>query len=212
MLLSLHIENLAVIKNIDIDFSDGFTVFTGETGAGKSIIIDGISLLLGAKAERELVRTGASTAMVSGVFSCRNEILPLLYENGITPDEDGSLLVQRTVSAEGKSVVKINGRTVTLALLKEITPSLITIHGQNDTRSLTSSEKQLETVDIYAENTDILKEYQDAYSEYERIKKEIYDLTQKVIPSFLSSVSIGSYLFFSVSIALLNLSLKLIGL
>ena len=150
MLLSLHIENLAVIRNIDIDFSKGFTVFTGETGAGKSIIIDGI-----------------------------NEVLPLLSESGITPDEEGNLLVQRTLTAEGKSVVKINGRTVTLALLKEITPALIAIHGQNDTRSLTSPEKQLETVDIYAENTEILKEYQKAFSEYEGIKKQIYDLTKK---------------------------------
>ncbi len=179
MLLSLHIENLAVIKNIDIDFSDGLTVFTGETGAGKSIIIDGINLLLGSKSERELVRHGENAAMVSGVFSCNESAIKSLDENGVELDEDNKLLVQRTISRDGKSTVKINGRTVNNTILKQIMPQLINIHGQSDTISLTDSEKQLEIVDIYADNLNILSEYTVAYEEYDRICKSILDLAKK---------------------------------
>ena len=179
MLLSLHIENLAVIKNVDIDFSEGFTVFTGETGAGKSIIIDAINLLLGAKAEKELIRTGESSAMVSGVFLCDNSSNSALLENGISVDEDGSILIQRTVSVDGKSAIKVNGRTVTLAVLKSITPTLVSIHGQSDTRALTDTKKQLEIIDVYADNAALLEEYELAYNEYEAVCKEIKELSEK---------------------------------
>ncbi len=127
MLLSLHIENLAVIRSVDLDFVRGFSVLTGETGAGKSVIIDSIHLLLGAKAEKEMIRTGESFAMVSGLFG---EFSPLVLEKladvGITPDEEGNILVQRTVSRDGKSSVRLNGRAVTLSLLHQIVPLLVT--------------------------------------------------------------------------------------
>ena len=179
MLLSLHIENLAVIKNIDIDFRDGFTVFTGETGAGKSIIIDGINLLLGAKSEKELVRTGEAFAMVSGLFFCSQDSAKNLTELGIERDADGCIFVQRTVFADGKSSVKINGRTVSLAILKEITPFLVTIHGQSDTRSLADVTEQLAIIDLYAKNDAILAEYSEIYSSYLEISEKINDISKK---------------------------------
>ena len=179
MLLSLHIENLAVIKNIDIDFRDGFTVFTGETGAGKSIIIDGINLLLGAKSEKELVRTGEAFAMVSGLFFCSQDSAKNLTELGIERDADGCIFVQRTVFFDGKSSVKINGRTVSLAILKEITPFLVTIHGQSDTRSLADVTEQLAIIDLYAKNDAILAEYSELYSSYLEISEKINDISKK---------------------------------
>ena len=141
MIKSLHIENIAVIEKTDIDFNTGFNVLTGETGAGKSIIIDSINLLLGAKADKELIRSGESSAMVSGVFSFDDAEPAILSENGVALDDDGSLLIQRTISQDGRSVVKINGRTVTLSLLRDISTALVAIHGQNDTADLTESAK-----------------------------------------------------------------------
>ena len=132
MLRSLHIENIAVIKSSDIDFTDGFTVLSGETGAGKSIIIDSLNLLLGTKADRELIRTGENGCMVSGLFG---DLLPStvqrLYDSGISPDEDGNILIQRSFTIDGHSSVRINGRAVNLSVLKNISHGLVNIHGQN---------------------------------------------------------------------------------
>lgn len=180
MLLSLHIENIAVIKSIDFDFSSGFMVLTGETGAGKSIVIDSINLLLGAKAEKELIRTGESFAMVSGLFGDFTPSVEAALGNlGVSLDEDGALFVQRTVNLDGKSKISINGRQVSLSFLKEITPLLITIHGQNDTSSLIDRKNHLELVDVYAGNADLLSEYTVAYSEYDRIRREIREIKSK---------------------------------
>lgn len=180
MLSSLHVENLAVIKSIDVDFSKGFIALTGETGAGKSIIIDSINLLLGAKADKELIRHGECAAMVSGVFSSLSEAeINVLYENGISDDGEGNVLIQRTVSSDGKSQIKINGRTVTLSVLKNVSPLLVNIHGQNDTVSLTEPKKQLELLDTYAENSSLLEHYKIAYDELEEIKKSIRDISEK---------------------------------
>ena len=137
MLLSLHIKNLAVIKSVDIDFSEGFMALTGQTGAGKSIIIDSINLLLGSKADKELIRTGEASAMVSGVFSgFSDKIRADILENGVSLDEDDSIMIQRTITLDGRSSIKINGRAVTLSVLRNIAPSLVTIHGQSDTAAL----------------------------------------------------------------------------
>ena len=180
MLTSLHIENLAVIKSIDVDFSRGFIALTGETGAGKSIIIDSINLLLGAKADKELIRHGEASAMVSGVFSdLSDEELRVLAENGVSDDGEGNILIQRAISLDGRSTIKINGRTVTLAVLKNVSPLLVNIHGQNDTVALTDSKNQLELIDTYAENAEILNEYRAAYDELERIKRSIRDIAEK---------------------------------
>ena len=180
MLQSLHIENVAVIKNLDLDFNGGFTALTGETGAGKSIIIDSINLLLGAKADRELIRTGESYAMVSGVFSDLCDVaLARLSDAGISPDEEGGIIVQRNITLDGKSSIKINGRTVTLSLVKEIVPALITIHGQSDTSAITDPAHQVELIDVYSSNTALLSEYSIKYKEYYDISTKISDIEKR---------------------------------
>jgi len=177
MLLSLHIENIAVIKSVDFDFSAGFMVLTGETGAGKSIVIDSINLLLGAKTERELIRSGASSAMVSGLFgNLSDTVKEKLSDIGVATDEDGSVLVQRTVSADGKSKINLNGRSISLSLLKSITPLLVNIHGQSDTASLMEAKSHLELLDTFANASDIKARYQASYSSLSEIRKKISEL------------------------------------
>lgn len=179
MLLSLHIENIAVIKNIDFDFSAGFMVLTGETGAGKSIVIDSINLLLGAKAERELIRNGSSSAMVSGLFgNLTDNVREKLAEIGVSTDEDGSVLVQRIISADGKSKINLNGRSINLSLLKSITPLLVNIHGQSDTAALMEAKNHLELLDTYANASELKREYNSAYSELEGIRRRISEISR----------------------------------
>ena len=180
MLLSLHIENIAVIKSVDFDFSPGFMVLTGETGAGKSIVIDSINLLLGGKTEKELIRSGERSAMVSGLFGDFSEnTVARLAEIGVTPDEEGSVLLQRTISADGKSKISINGRSVSLSVLKAVAPYLVSIHGQSDTTSLMDSKNHLEILDIYADTAALLAEYRASYSELEKIRREISEIAEK---------------------------------
>ena len=180
MLFSLHIENVAVIKKLDLDFSSGFTVLTGETGAGKSIIIDAINILLGAKADKELIRTGENTAVIGGLFGGLSDVaLSALLETGLSPDEEGNILVQRTISLDGRSQIRINGRSVTLAILRQITPSLVSIHGQSDTAAIAEPERQLELVDIYAENKELLAEYKSLYSKLSDIRERIDTIEKK---------------------------------
>ena len=184
MLLSLHIENIAVIKSVDFDFAEGFTVLTGETGAGKSVVIDSINLLLGVKADKELVRGGADAAMVSGLFGeLSNETVLRLSELGVAVDDDGELLVQRTVSADGRSKITLNGRSVSLSLLKSISPYLISVHGQSDTASLTDAHSHLELVDVYAKNGELLEKYATAYSVLEDVKRQIREINEKASES-----------------------------
>ena len=180
MLHSLHIENIAVIKRVDIDFSTGFTVLTGETGAGKSIIIDSINLLLGAKADRELVRTGESVATVIGLFSdLTGNSSDLLTDAGVTPDEEGNILIQRSIFADGKSQIRINGRISTLSQLRAIAPSLISIHGQSDTHEITDFKKQLELIDLFSHNESLLTEYSVAYERLVEIRRQIEEIRAK---------------------------------
>lgn len=180
MLLSLHIENVAVVKSCDFDFSSGFMVLTGETGVGKSVILDSINLLLGGKAERELIRHGEQTAIVSGLFGNLSAyIVERLSELGVTPDEDGTLFVQRSISVDGRNKITVNGRPANLGLLKSITSYLASIHGQNDTHSLVNSRYHLELIDKYAGCEDILAKYKNAYTVLEGIRKEKNDFIEK---------------------------------
>ena len=184
MLISLHIENIAVIKNIDFDFSQGFMVLTGETGAGKSVVIDSINLLLGSKAERELIRSGQQQAMVSGLFADLSpRTVTGLTELGIDIPDDGEILSQRTVSADGKSRAMINGRSISLSMLKSITPLLVSVHGQTDTASLQDSKNHLDILDVYADIGELKSEYQAAYATLESIRKEIRDVSEKLSES-----------------------------
>lgn len=165
MLLSLHIENVAVIKCVDIDFEKGFTALTGETGAGKSILIDSIGFLLGARGDRELLRTGEEKAVVSAMFGDLGEdCCRLLAENELAPDEDGNLLLTRTLGADGRTQCKVNGRAVGTYTLRTVAPSLISIHGQSDNLQLLKSENHLSMLDAYAENKTARDTYAAAYA------------------------------------------------
>lgn len=180
MLVSLHIENIAVIKNVDFDFDRGFMVLTGETGAGKSIVIDSINYLLGGKAERELIRSGAESAVVSGLFTDLSpRVTSALSAVGIEPSEDGELLIQRTLNAQGGSRVNINGRAVSLSVLKAVTPHLVNIHGQSDTAALVNSKNHIELLDVYANTASVLEEYGIAFSKLEKIRREISEVQEK---------------------------------
>ena len=180
MLQSLHIENIAVIKCVDFDFLPGFMVLTGETGAGKSVVIDSINLLLGAKAERELIRTGADVATVSGLFGDLSDFTASkLAELGVSVGEDGTLLVQRSITRDGRSKVILNGRSVGISLLKAIMPYLVTVHGQSDTATLTDSKNHIELLDVYADLGGLLEEYGAAYREYDKVRREILELSAK---------------------------------
>ena len=180
MLFSLHIENIAVIKSIDLDLSRGFTALTGETGAGKSIIIDSINLLLGKKCEKELIRYGCDSAMVSGLFSDLScPVLSGFAQIGVYPDEEGNILIQRTVNADGRSQIRINGRAVSLSVLKEITARLVNIHGQSDTHALTDFKNHISILDTFADNSELLSEYSAAYAKYDSIRREIKDISER---------------------------------
>ncbi len=174
MLSSLHIENVAVLKMVDVDLTQGFSAFTGETGAGKSMIIDSINFLLGSRADREMIRKGEAGAAVSAIFS---EISPaaceVLASFGITPDEDGMLMVARTLTAEGHSAVRINGRPATLSVLRAVTPLLLHIHGQNDNHILTNTENHIHILDGYADNQKELAAYAEAYAALSCVRREI---------------------------------------
>lgn len=180
MLFSLHIENIAVIKSVDFDFAPGFMVLTGETGAGKSIVIDSINLLLGCKGDRELIRTGASSAMVSGLFGdLTDRVRERLSEIGVEADEEGCILIQRIITPDGRSKINLNGRSISLSLLKSVTPHLVNIHGQNDTTSLVDSKNHLDLLDAFAGTLELREKYHAAYQHLESIRQKIKDVKAK---------------------------------
>ena len=179
MLHSLHIENIAVIKSVDLNFSKGFMVLTGETGAGKSIIIDSINLLLGAKADKELIRYGETKAVVSALFTNLSENTVRQCQELSIPIDDDNLVIQRTLEHNGPSIVKINGRTCNLSILKMIAPGLVSIHAQSDTGELIDAEKHIELIDVYAADETLLEEYRTLYYELEKTRAEIRDILKK---------------------------------
>jgi DNA repair protein RecN (Recombination protein N) len=173
MLSSVHIENIALIKNIDISFGSGFNVLTGETGAGKSIILDALSLLCGARGDKDIIRTGETTALVEGIFSnLGDETLEALAANDVYPDEDGLLFIQRKLTADGKTTAKIGPRQVPASKLREISPLLLTIHGQQDTQILADESKQLALLDGFAGNDSVLKVYKAEYEKFLSLKEK----------------------------------------
>lgn len=179
MLSSLHIENIAVIKSADIDFTGGFTVLTGETGAGKSIIIDSINLICGAKQSRELIRSGEDTAEVSAVFcDIRGGALSRMAELGIYPDEDGVLMFARTLTSAGKSTARCNGRVIPLSLMREAMSHLIGIHGQHDNMALLVPDNHLSYLDKFASVDAELSAYRESYSKYCELERRISELRQ----------------------------------
>ncbi|MCI8472743.1 MAG: DNA repair protein RecN [Clostridiales bacterium] len=176
MLRALSIENIAVAKNLDIEFDSGFTVLTGETGAGKSIIIDSISLLLGAKGQRDLIRHGASKASVTAIFSDEQDENGELSEIGVQPDENGELTLLRTLSADGRSGAKINGKSVSLSLLRECAEKLLALHGQEETASLYDPRAYIRVLDDYGESGSLLQTYSEIYDQMVGKRSEIHQL------------------------------------
>lgn len=178
MLTALHIENIAIIERLDLDFQAGFTVLTGETGAGKSIIIDSILLLLGNKASKDLIRTGADAGIVSAGFCALSpEALRILSENGLSPDDDGNITIYRKIGADGRNNARINGISVTVSLLKELGEHLINIHGQHDGVLLLDSKRHLGYLDEFASIS--TEDYAAAYSEVKRLRAELNELQLK---------------------------------
>ena len=174
MLDYLHIENVAVIKKLDINFKDGFNVLTGETGAGKSIIIDSINMLLGAKASKDFIRHGEERAVVSAYFSCvNNSVYAACDELGISYDRDDSFSIFRSITADGKSTIKINSAPATLTQLKTVGPMLINIHGQNENQSFMNKANHLRLLDEYAGIDTMLEECAKIYSKLQSVKAEI---------------------------------------
>ncbi len=177
MLTSLQIENIAVIEKAEITFDKGLNILTGETGAGKSIIIDSINAVLGERTTRELVRTGAPFAKVSALFfGLSHAAEQVLKSLDLEPEEDGSLLIQRSISSDGRSACRINGQTATVSMLRQLGGELINIHGQHDSQSLLSSEKHIGFIDALAQDEELLVEYRGLYAAYVKIRRALNEL------------------------------------
>lgn len=165
MLASLHMENIAVVRTLDLDLERGFTVLTGETGAGKSVILDGISLLLGGRFSRELIRSGETRATVSGLFcGLDDRTTEALAALGVYPDEEGAILLQKSVTLDGRAQTKLNGQSITLSLQREIARHLICINGQHEGQALLQKTSQLPLLDDFAADTEALAAYRAAYA------------------------------------------------
>ena len=181
MLFSLHIRSVALIRTLDIDFSEGLTVFTGETGAGKSIIIDSIALLCGARSDKSIIRTGEEYAEVEGVFGAfSDDILKTLEEMDVFPDEEGLLFISRRIGADGKSVSRINGRVTPVGKLRAISAHLIDIHGQQDTMRLADEDLHPALLDMYGDNGREKAEYLRAYGCVTALRKELDSLNSDI--------------------------------
>ncbi len=179
MLRTLHIENIAVIKCVDIAFDAGLTVLTGETGAGKSILIDSVGLLLGGKFSREIIRTGETTASVSAVFDhLSEETVETLFDLGYAPDEDGCLLLRRVLHADGKSSLRLGGQPITATLAREIGRYLLNIHGQNDNQRLLQKSTHLRLLDAMGDYGKEKTAYTVAYEKLCAVDAELAMLGQ----------------------------------
>ena len=177
MLRTLNIKNIAVIEKAEIEFNSGLNVLTGETGAGKSIVVDSINAILGERTSKELVRHGADFAFVSAYFSDINEtVISRLTELGYECD-DGDLLLSRRITAEGKSNCKINGRPATVSVLKEVGHLLVNIHGQHDSQALLNPDYHYKFIDMLSDNKALYSEYKAAFSELIKIRRQLKILT-----------------------------------
>lgn len=177
MLSSLHIENMAVIRCLNADFDRGFTAITGETGAGKSVMMESLYLLSGAKAERDLIRHGEERATVSALFSELSDgTKAALAQIGVFPDEEGSLELLRTITIDGKNVCRVNGKTVSLAVLREALPLLLHIHGQEDNSFLRKEGSEAAVLDAVAHNDEQRGAYKARYHKLLALASEIEKL------------------------------------
>ena len=174
MLQSLHVKNLALIDETEVSFGEGLNILTGETGAGKSVIIGSINLALGAKADKEMIRSGAEYALVELIFAVESEKQRKAIEKLELPLEEGQVIIQRKIMPN-RSVCKVCGETVTARQLKQLSEILIDIHGQHEHQSLLQAAKQMEILDAYAgEKLDVLKQNcKEVYRQYRQVKEEL---------------------------------------
>lgn len=191
MLVELTIRNFAIIKSVTISFRRGLNILTGETGAGKSIIIDALGLLLGERGSADFVRYGEKRAEVEGLFElpAGHPAISVCENFGVQVEQDGNLVVRRDISMQGKSIIRINGQLVTLAMLRELGPWLVTVHGQHDTHALMQADKHITWLDAFGETRleETKKEYGSLYSAYrktrqdfERMSKNERELVQRI--------------------------------
>ena len=174
MLSLLHIENIAVIESADISFDQGFNVLTGETGSGKSIVIDAISAILGERAYRDMIRTGTNKASVRAVFTDVPE-LSWFADNGV--EYDPEVVIQRQIHLDGKNVCRVNGSLVSVNILRKLGIQLINIHGQHDSASLFDEENHLQFLDSFADNEALRLDYAEKYAAVAKLRREIDRMT-----------------------------------
>ena len=178
MLKTLSIENIAVIEKADIEFSKGFNVLTGETGAGKSIVVDSINAILGERTSKELVRAGSENAFVTAYFEDINsEVQQKLNEFDLPCEDDGTLMLSRKISAQGKSTCRINGNVCTVSMLKEVGNLLVNIHGQHDSQTLLNADYHYRFVDMYGSLDSVLDEYKQSFRQLLSVRKQLKALT-----------------------------------
>lgn len=178
MLKSLEIKNIAIIEKASVEFSRGLNILTGETGAGKSILIDSINAVTGEKTSRELIRTGEEAAEVNAFFeNISDEVKSRLEENGLPAEDDGTLLLYRKLTRDGKNTCRINGAPVTVSMLKNIGMNLINIHGQRDSQALLDSERHIDFLDGFAKTENELEAFADDFERLQNVKNEIRSLS-----------------------------------
>lgn len=181
MLINLHVKNLALIQEVDVDFKNGLIVLTGETGAGKSLILGSVNIALGNKVSKDMIRTGAEFSIVELTFSVKDEIIKKIKDMDIYVGEDNTVTVTRKIS-EGRSVSKINGETVNIHTLKEVMGMLVDIHGQHDHQSLLYPQNHLKILDKYAKDqiAGEKRELKELYAEYVALQKKLenYDMDE----------------------------------
>lgn len=177
MLKYLHIENIAVIEKADIETVSGFNALTGETGAGKSIIIDSLNAVLGERTSKDLIREGEERAVVSASFCDLSDAsINNLKENGFSPDDEGNLVIQRVLTRNSGGSIKINGQPATASVLKEIAKTLINIHGQHDSQMLLRPENHYIYLDLLADNENLLEDYKNKYKHFNETRHRVQEL------------------------------------
>ncbi|MEG2038933.1 MAG: DNA repair protein RecN [Oscillospiraceae bacterium] len=179
MLSQLYIRNIAVIKEATIDFNPGFNIFTGETGAGKTILINAINGVLGSRLNRDIIRSGENSAFISAVFSdIYPNVAAQIIELGYSTDEDNCLIISREINADGKNICKINGRPANLQMLKSVASLIIDIHGQRDNAKLLNAAAHLSYIDEYGQLDTLKEDYSVCFKQAVALKKEINNLSQ----------------------------------
>ena len=182
MLNELYIRDFAIIEDLRLTLKPGFVVFTGETGAGKSIIIDAVEMLLGGRADSTFVRTGSDIALIEGLFdlepSTRESVNRILDREGLL-DDPGQLLLGREIRREGRNICRVNGRVVTLGLLSEIGELLVDVHGQSEHLSLLRVREHILLLDRYASDSDILQLYKEQYQTLGEVRRQLEQLRKQ---------------------------------